>query len=202
MHRTPKSRSGFKCNGYRQGACKPGSVRRAVSRRTHAAGAAIHLGRALPRGSSSQPGSLGTKRPCFRARPLFGLAPGGVCRASPVTRTPVRSYRTLSALPLERGGLLSVALSLRLPAAGVTRHPCFVEPGLSSSTLRRTRLPGPLASCYLVRPWSRSKSNLNRIARTCPSTSPSIFSGRQRRWKASTALCPSVTSYPKRSSAR
>ena len=30
------------------------------------------------------------------------------------------------------GGMLSVALSLWLPTAGVTRHPCFVEPGLSS----------------------------------------------------------------------
>ncbi len=29
--------------------------------------------------------------------------------------------------------------------AGVTRHPCFVEPGLSSAFLRMTRLPGPLA---------------------------------------------------------
>ena len=29
--------------------------------------------------------------------------------------------------------------------AGVTRHPCFVEPGLSSRFLRTPRLPGPLA---------------------------------------------------------
>ncbi len=27
---------------------------------------------------------------------LFGLAPGGVCRAASVTRRAVRSYRTLS----------------------------------------------------------------------------------------------------------
>src|SRR6186997_2706570 len=31
--------------------------------------------------------------------PLLGLAPGGVCRATPVARGPVRSYRTLSPLP-------------------------------------------------------------------------------------------------------
>ena len=30
---------------------------------------------------------------------LFGLSPGGVCPASPVTRTAVRSYRTISPLP-------------------------------------------------------------------------------------------------------
>src|SRR3954468_7223466 len=31
--------------------------------------------------------------------PLFGLAPGGVCRAAPVTGRAVRSYRTLSTWP-------------------------------------------------------------------------------------------------------
>jgi len=36
-------------------------------------------------------------------------------------------------LPANRvGGLLSVALSLGLPPAGVTRHRCSAEPGLSS----------------------------------------------------------------------
>ncbi len=33
---------------------------------------------------------------------LFGLAPGGVCRAAPVASRAVRSYRTLSPLPLIR----------------------------------------------------------------------------------------------------
>jgi len=32
--------------------------------------------------------------------PLFGLAPGGVCLAAAVTRSAVRSYRTVSTLPL------------------------------------------------------------------------------------------------------
>jgi len=31
--------------------------------------------------------------------PLFGFAPGGVCRAVPVTSNAVRSYRTISTLP-------------------------------------------------------------------------------------------------------
>jgi hypothetical protein len=66
---------------------------------------------------------------------LFGLAPGGVYNASAVTSTAVRSYRTLSPLPVPLpaiGGLLSAALSLRFPSAGVTRHPVPTEPGLSS----------------------------------------------------------------------
>src|SRR5688572_21386382 len=33
------------------------------------------------------------------ARPLLGLAPGGVCRAPSVTGGAVRSYRTVSPLP-------------------------------------------------------------------------------------------------------
>jgi hypothetical protein len=73
---------------------------------------------------------------------LFGLAPGGVCRAAPVTRRAVRSYRTVSPLPTvrrRRGGLFSVALSLESPPPGVTRHRASVEPGLSSPHARRRR---------------------------------------------------------------
>ena len=66
---------------------------------------------------------------------LFGLAPGGVCPATPVTRHAVRSYRTISPLPTLKtiGGIFSVALSLRLPPPGIIRHLVFMEPGLSSS---------------------------------------------------------------------
>ena len=39
------------------------------------------------------------KSPPASVPPLFGLAPGGVCRAAPVTRGAVRSYRTVSPLP-------------------------------------------------------------------------------------------------------
>jgi len=63
---------------------------------------------------------------------LRGLAPGGVCRAVAVAGHPVRSYRTLSPLPVPRGaigGLLSVALAVTLRRAGgrpgVTRHPAL-----------------------------------------------------------------------------
>jgi len=64
--------------------------------------------------------------------PLFGFAPGGVYHAVSVASDAVRSYRTLSPLPNKSGGLLSVALSLRSPSPGVTRHRVPVEPGLSS----------------------------------------------------------------------
>jgi len=61
----------------------------------------IPLGRPSPDASRDQPGRqaetpVGPRRP---RPPLFGLAPGGVCRAAPVARGAVRSYRTLSPLP-------------------------------------------------------------------------------------------------------
>ena len=78
-----------------------------------------------------------------RRPPLFGLAPGGVYPAAPVTGGAVRSYRTVS--PLLSGGsiktgqresgLFSVALSLGSPPPAVNRHRVPVEPGLSSTPL-------------------------------------------------------------------
>ena len=56
--------------------------------------AIIHLGPPLLTGSSDQPGVI-----VRAARPLSGLASGGVYRALPVTEEAVRSYRTVSPLP-------------------------------------------------------------------------------------------------------
>ena len=88
--------------------------------------------------------------------PLFGLAPGGVCRAAPVASRAVGSYPTLSPLPRfgpafsrrNRGGLLSVALSLGSPPPAINRHRVSMEPGLSSPAAFRlllVRPPGRLA---------------------------------------------------------
>jgi hypothetical protein len=65
---------------------------------------------------------------------LFGLAPGGACRAAFVAESAVRSYRTVSSLPGREaiGGFFSVALSLKSPPPDVIRHRVSVEPGLSS----------------------------------------------------------------------
>lgn len=76
-----------------------------------------------------------------------------------------------------------------LPATLVSRSPDF--PRHSRRNDAAARPPG---GSYLVFPASRSKSSWNRIARTSPSISPSISSGRQRRWNASTALRPALTS--------
>ena len=113
--------------------------------------------------SSNQPGQLARNPPVLAdALPLFGLAPCGVCHADPVARIAVRSYRTLSPLPWDFhpfGGLLSVALSLEgrpdlttiaFPPAGVTRHPRFVEPGLSSAGINPDAAAPPPDACALA----------------------------------------------------
>ena len=80
--------------------------------------------------------TAGPDRPGTSPAPfLFGLAPGGVCRAVSVAGNAVRSYRTVSPLPASpkrTGGLFSVALSLG-----------FAPEGSSRRTLSGT-----------VRPWS------------------------------------------------
>ncbi|SLN58862.1 hypothetical protein AQS8620_02604 [Aquimixticola soesokkakensis] len=71
----------------------------------------IPLGTLLPVHSSCQPGPLGLKRPCERyvcthsprARSLFGVAPGGACRAASVASRAVGSYSTVSPLPRYTG---------------------------------------------------------------------------------------------------
>ena len=66
----------------------------------------IPLGRPLPDASRDRPGRRRGKPAWPGAGPavssLFGLAPGGVCRAVAVAGNAVRSYRTLSPLPAGR----------------------------------------------------------------------------------------------------
>jgi hypothetical protein len=67
----------------------------------------IPLGRLSPAASRDLPGLLARKTPAAIARgaqPLFGLAPGGVYPATCVTAGAVRSYRTISPLPIGNGG--------------------------------------------------------------------------------------------------
>ena len=142
IQRTPES-GDILLRAADQTACKPGSVPPGVSRTRRPFLWTAHCWAVLatyPNGSGGEPcpGPLD----CSRIRGasfLFGLAPGGACHAASIAGDAVRSYRTLSPLPsfaeASEGGLLSVALSLGSPPAGVTRRLFAVEPGLSS--LRR-----------------------------------------------------------------
>ena len=90
--------------------------------------AVIHLDRTLLPGSSDLPESK-TER---TAPPLlFGLAPRGVCPASPVAPAAVRSYRTFSPLPRERryifcGTFREIRFERTPPA--VSRHAVLWRP--------------------------------------------------------------------------
>lgn len=98
------------------------------------------------------------------------------------------------------GGLLSVALSLGLPPVGVTHRHVVVEPGLSSTSLRRPRPPGRLIRAETGRhgrPGQAPSRNsaINR-ARVSPSARPSTRSGRQWRWNARTTAAVSASNWP------
>jgi hypothetical protein len=95
---------------------------------------------------------------------LFGLAPSGVYPATLVTKCAVRSYRTISPLPLSRryifcGTFRGLAPPRRYLAL------CPAEPGLSSTcsasfdALHKQRLPGRLPG-----PPYRSASVDSRLA--------------------------------------
>ena len=91
----------------------------------------ISLGWLSPATSCGLPAARTTRA---GSRCLFGLAPTGGCRATPVTRRAVGSYPTVSPLPFGyKGGLFSVALFRRLSAPRRYLAVCPVELGLSSN---------------------------------------------------------------------
>ncbi len=105
-----------------------GPVSRVLSslrRGSHSSGACLTACLKRPTRARTRARSCGQKP---RAR-LFGLAPDGVYPATSVTRRAVRSYRTLSPLPVllseAIGGLLSVALSVASRRPAVSWHPAL-----------------------------------------------------------------------------
>jgi hypothetical protein len=201
----------------------PQHISRPVSRVLYGEGlrphvTAIPLRRRLPGAFSNLPGrpdpdmDPGDCSACAEtavAPSLFGLAPGGVCRAADVAAGAVRSYRTVSPLPAvafaKAGGLFSVALSLGSRPPDVIRHRMSMEPGLSSrahlSALARTavrptdntggrdfraRGQRPQAGMGLMRA-SRAASSVLSVAMVEASMTPSTRAGRKCRWKAATA---------------
>jgi hypothetical protein len=125
-------------------------VSRVLSRRKTGGGGHSSRTRVAARLQRAVPGGMGRAAlhpPCGGIASLFALAPGGVCRAAPVTRGAVRSYRTVSPLPraLSRepfGGLLSVALSCGSPRPVVNRHPALWCPDFPRRPCGRRVRPG------------------------------------------------------------
>ena len=134
--------------GWRERPCKPDPVL-PCGRGGHFSGTGLASG--LER-STRKEQCAGRRGPS-----LFGLSPSGVCLASPVTRTAVRSYRTVSPLPAEPrirrceprvGGLFSVALSLASRPVAVGNHPDPRSPDFPPREVPSgdpvQRPPGPL----------------------------------------------------------
>jgi hypothetical protein len=143
-------------------ACRRGSVRRSPG------GVAIHL--------SGLPGDIGRA-----ARPLLGLAPGGVYRAARVAPgagalLPHRFTLTRPSLALRSGGLLSVALSCGSPRLAVSQHPALWSPDLPQPPeLPRTHRGHPAGS---PRPFSHVARRLRPLeGRPSSASSPASPDG-------------------------
>ena len=77
-----------------------------------------------------------------RSSSLLGLAPGGVCRATPVAGSPVRSYRTVSPLPVHSLRRPSAVCSLwHFPSARAARALPGTLPCGARTFLRRRLTP-------------------------------------------------------------
>src|SRR3712207_2076775 len=132
-----------------ESACTPGSV---PGRLTASRWAAIHLRLPLPAGSSGPPAGSGGQPSIAcagrrRTAVPLDLAPGGVYRATPVTRCAVVSYTAVSPLPVRA---LAVCSLWHCPAGHpgsllATTLPCgartFLGDGVSpaDATARPTR---------------------------------------------------------------
>jgi hypothetical protein len=150
---------------------------------------AIHLGLGSLPASSNQPGRR--LRSCLVAGvasapvpPLFGLAPGGVCRAASVAGDAVRSYRTLSPLPF-RGvapAIQAVCFLLHFPW-GRPRRPLAVTVDPWSPDfpppVARQRPSGQLANAIRASRRRRSRGQEGQI-RNSPPPSPRQQRGRSR----------------------
>src|SRR3989454_8545762 len=90
----------------------------------------ISLGWLSPATSRGLPAAQTTRA---GSRCLFGLAPTGGYRATPVTRRAVGSYPTVSPLPLDKGRSVFCGLFRRLTAPGGYLAVCPQELGLSSA---------------------------------------------------------------------
>ena len=120
---------------------------------------AIHLGRTSQYASCDLPGSR-ADHTCETklTAPLFGLAPDGVCPATSVTGSAVRSYRTISPLPegyKARWRYIFCGTFRRLAPPRRYLASCPAEPGLSSLPTHRPeqRLSGQLQLLSLVNRW-------------------------------------------------
>jgi hypothetical protein len=157
-----------------QPVCKPGSgwpAGRTRRRDGHSSGTPVTRRLQQPTrtaGSGHRSRSFQRLRAKSFAPSLFGLAPGGVCRAACVTAGAVRSYRTVSPLPsLPQEGRRSVLCGT---VPGLAPAGCYPAPLVHGA---RTFLPGSLpreGSRAAVRPTDREGNGVRGRRRQGPMT--------------------------------
>ena len=206
-----------------QTAYKPGSVPPPIVRRRggHSSGPPVAGRFSRPTRTPEPATALPALRPA--QRPYSVLLRAGLAMPSPLPgprwalTPPFHPCLWLRALRAEAaGGLLSVALSLGSPPAGVTRRLVAVEPGLSSPAsceARATARPsGPTpawpppdrrsspgrrrGSEVGLSQVSSSLSRAIRRARVSPSATLSMRLCRQWRWKARTTTAVAASKRP------
>ena len=122
---------------------------------------AIPLDAASPRRSSDQPGNDAGRIMV----PLFGLAPGGVCRAgpSPDSRCALTAPFHPCLIPCGPSAVSFCCTFRRLAPPRRYLAPCPVEPGLSSAPLRMTRLSGRLRVQFTALRTPHAESHRYRV---------------------------------------
>ena len=151
-----RARRGRSVDGRKsQSVCKPGSVS-GFPPDDHSSGAAV-AGRLVQPTRTTDPetGWASAHVIPIRSCSRWGLP----CRSRCRSRGGLL-HHLFTLTPAHRGGSISVALSLRSPSPGVTRHRVSVEPGLSSRTGFRhlsARSSDRLAGSRVARPRRKVK---------------------------------------------
>ena len=131
-----------------QSACKPGSVWSCL-RDGHSSGTPLAQRLVQPTRVAGQETNLASSgEPIMPGHPYLVLLPVGFTlpRLLPGARCALTApFHPCSRRLRTESGLLSVALSLGLPPAAVSRHRASLEPGLSSSPALPLRAAGPAA---------------------------------------------------------
>ena len=121
----------------------------------------IHLGHASPRASCGLPGSTRGPRVAALRRlpPYLALLRVGFTLPLPVASSAVRSYRTISPLPVRRGLRRYIFCGTFRGLAPPRRYlaPCPAEPGLSSLPAAREERPSGRLPRDNIR-WGRSRT--------------------------------------------
>ena len=176
MSRAPATRRRNVCGtlavGGDQTACKPGSVPPAIRQTRRPFLWTAHCWTVLATHPGPRSAGDGAARLCRRTeRPLFGLAPGGACRAADVAAGAVRSCRTLSPLPASPFRALSRRFAFCGAIPGVTpagRYPAPCPRGARTFLRPKATVVRPTGGTRIGAPAHRGQGRAPSSGRGSP----------------------------------